>query len=232
MWKKIGKALGERFRAFGQVTKRNRRRVILGSLFFLAAGAAWLPYDLEAHYWIWRDQPEPWPHIAEFFRDWGNFTDTVVMCALLGLAGKIRKNPAWRQAALTTFVAACCAGMFSNIFRFGVGRERPPREQPHDQGRPYIVHGPTTEYKYQSFPSGHSATSSACGTAMALTAPKVGWIALASGIMVIWSSVYDGVHYFSDCTIGTGIGVIFATLFAAAHRQLYGSNENEDPPST
>lgn len=221
-------SLGTRFTAVGQLMLRRKRSTLYAFLLVLIAGAVWLPFDLQAHYWIWQDRPLWWAELAQTFRDWGNFTDTVLMCGALALAGKLLRKRYWRRVAVTTFMAACCSGIFSNIFRFSVGRERPPRQNEHLASQPYIVHGPTFEYKHQSFPSGHSATSSACGTAMFTAAPKVGWIALVSGIMVVWSSVYHGTHYFSDCTIGAGIGVLVGLLFGLAHRRLYPNPDEKD----
>ena len=226
MWTSLKSGLAERFRAVGGLVRTHPWRVLIAALGVLTAGLLLVPYDLRLHYAIWLHQPEPWPDIAEFFRDWGNFTDTIVICGALGLFGKLRNKPGWRRAALTTFLAACCAGLTSNVFRFGVGRERPPREEIHTEFRPFIAHGPTTEYKHQSFPSGHSTTSMACGTALTTCMPKFGWLGLINGIMIVWSSLYDGVHYASDCLIGAGFGTIFGILFGIAHRQLYDGKGN------
>ncbi|GEM_PF-6316109 len=217
-----------RFRALPSTWHIQRRMFAVLIGIFLGLAILVLPHDYPVHEWIQADQSASLQVLAEGFRDWGNFTDTILFCVLLFAAGAALKRANWRQVALTVFLAATCSGLFSNVFRFSVGRERPTRTMVNlteDPMKLYRIHGPSIDWKHNSFPSAHSATSMACGVAMLFTLPTVGWIALLSAAGVVWSSIYDGVHYLSDIMVGAGMGVVWGLWFALTHRRLFSNQE-------
>ena len=63
-----------------------------------------------------------------------------------------------------------------------------------------------------SFPSGHSATSAACATVLLLREKKLGFIALAVALLIMFSRLYNYVHYPSDVLCGAILGVLCALL--------------------
>ena len=63
-----------------------------------------------------------------------------------------------------------------------------------------------------SFPSGHSSTAAACATVLLLRERKLGFIALAVAVLIMFSRLYNYVHYPSDVLCGAILGVLCALL--------------------
>jgi undecaprenyl-diphosphatase len=77
--------------------------------------------------------------------------------------------------------------------------------------------------KYNSFPSGHAATSMGTATALAVTVPEIGIPALAGAAVVCWSRMYVREHYLTDVIVGASVGTFFGLAFgmAARRRQIF-----------
>ncbi len=74
-----------------------------------------------------------------------------------------------------------------------------------------------TAPKHYSFPSGHTASSFAAATAIALWNKRVGIVALVCASLIAFSRLYLYVHYPSDVLVGVLIGIGSAFLV----RHLY-----------
>lgn len=63
-----------------------------------------------------------------------------------------------------------------------------------------------------SFPSGHSSTAAACATVLLIREKKLGFIALAVAVLIMFSRLYNYVHYPSDVLCGAVLGILCALL--------------------
>lgn len=164
--------------------------------------------------WVKGVREEFWWRMSGSMRHWGNFNDTPFFFLAVFIGGLIVRKRYWRRVALAMFMAACLAGISVNVLRLTTGRPRPKMEVP-DR-----FTGPTINYKYQSFPSGHSATSAAASTVLLLSLPGVGVPALISGAAVVAASFYQRSHWATDCWLGAGWGVGLGLLFTFALRRI------------
>lgn len=172
------------------------------------------PHDPALHRMITDDRPDRLVAISNKFRRWGDFRDTVTITLLVWLAGKIARRRAWRTAAIACFLAACLSGITVNMVRFTAGRPRPT------VGLQDGFYGPTFHYRMQSFPSGHSGTSTANAVALAMTLPPAGLPALFSAGGVVWACLYSRTHYVTDVLAGATVGITYGLLVGLATRRL------------
>ena len=90
------------------------------------------------------------------------------------------------------------------------------RERPQRRYNPRLWNSRFTP----SFPSGHTATTSAWATSIALTSPKMVPVMIGYTFLSGYSQVYVGNHYVSDVIFGWALGYAVASLFY----KLYNNN--------
>ena len=144
-------------------------------------------------------------------------TDGLVWLLLAIALAYVRRRP-W---LLVEVVAAdLTAQLLSWGLRIGTGRDRPPKVFAEPKALVRVPHD-------GSFPSGHSASSFACATMLALAFPRYAWGFFVLAGAVAWSRVYVGVHYPLDVLGGAVLGVVVAialrTLLAALLRSRRGT---------
>lgn len=181
--------------------------VLAVALFTLRHDVPWYQYLKE------RRTHETWL-VANQVSKWGDYTRaTLILTAVIGGLGVLRKKTAWKNAALACFLAASLAGMTVTPIRMATGRPRPNAD------RPDGFYGLNLNRKLQSFPSAHSGTSFATATALAISLPPIGLPCLAGAAGVAWSRLYTRAHYTTDVLVGMGIGVVFGVAFGVAARR-------------
>jgi undecaprenyl-diphosphatase len=82
------------------------------------------------------------------------------------------------------------------------------------------LYGPSFNWRYASFPSGHSSVAFGTAGALLATLPPVGVPVFVVAGGVGWSRLYNGAHYPSDVWAGAWIGLLNGLVFAAAARRL------------
>ncbi len=63
-----------------------------------------------------------------------------------------------------------------------------------------------------SFPSGHSFSSFNAATSITLYKKKLGFIAYPIAILIAFSRIFLGAHYFSDVLVGMILGITFSII--------------------
>jgi membrane-associated phospholipid phosphatase len=146
---------------------------------------------------------------------WGSYrTGSPILCAVILIAGIVCRRKTWQAAAIACLLSVALAGLEADVLKSLLGRARP------NSGLQDGFYGPSLEYKYQSFPSGHATTSSATAMALAVALPPVGVPALVGAAGVMWSRVCLGVHYPTDVWVGGWIGALNGLVFGLAARRL------------
>jgi membrane-associated phospholipid phosphatase len=136
--------------------------------------------------------------------DLGRGVGWAVLCAVLAW----RDGDRGRRTALRTIAAMLTANYIAqNPMKQLVGRRRPF----HDV-RDHIVVGKRT--LDTSFPSGHSASSAAAATSLALAYPRWAGAFLLAALGVGFSRVYLGHHYPSDVAGGIAVGGVIGAAAA------------------
>jgi undecaprenyl-diphosphatase len=128
---------------------------------------------------------------------------------LVWLALGLALSLLWRrwQPFVLVLLADVAADGLAGVLKAAVAVRRP--HEPHD-----LVALPHSK----SFPSGHSATSFACATMLALLVPRAAPFAYALAAAIAYSRLYVGVHWPTDVLAGAVLGVVTALLLRAATR--------------
>lgn len=126
----------------------------------------------------------------------------------------------YRRFALMALTAGIVSGLFSQLFKQLVGRDRPSNYEFASPLTTYIeaLSGQNPPYGATSFPSGHATSCFAIAVAIAWVVRKtdyawLGWVLVGWATLVGFSRVYVGVHFVSDVIAGAALGSIVGTGF-------------------
>lgn len=111
--------------------------------------------------------------------------------------------------AFYVFCSVLCASITVKILKILFGRTRPVF---------YETFGNTgflplsTEWAYNSFPSGHTAASFAGLVMLGMLVPKIKWATWSVAIIIGFSRVCIGAHWPTDVIVGAFIGMVMADI--------------------
>ena len=131
------------------------------------------------------------------------------------VAWRLGRRRAMRIIA-AAMVASTIAGIVANASRLTTGRTRPRAGSEIVQGFYGLWHEGRLlvgDSKYNSFPSGHTATAFGFALPFVLAHPAGGLPVLAAAIVVAWSSIALGAHHVSDVVVSVviALGVAWPT---------------------
>ena len=139
------------------------------------------------------------------FGDW----PTHVAVGLLLLAVVYwRGNKKWTRIFAAMILACALAGIATRVVKISTGRAR-PNVQAEAQW-----HGLKFTPSYNSFPSGHTAASTAFFATLAFASWRIGLGLLAIPLLIGFSRMYVGAHYLSDVVCAALLGALVAYLVA------------------
>jgi undecaprenyl-diphosphatase len=122
----------------------------------------------------------------------------IVIAALVALV--------WRRPYV--LVAAAAADAFAQVLSYVIKEltdvDRPPVRYAEPKALVHVPHD-------HSFPSGHAASSFACATVLAFTAPRLAPPLYVLAAAIAFSRVYVGVHWPLDVVGGAALGLVIAT---------------------
>ena len=199
----------------GLAVARERRKIIIASAALVVfAVVLLLPADPRADRALTTSQGEIELQIARELSWWGDYVPgTLLVAAVLGLAGVARKRRELVMGGVACLLAATLAGLTVNVVKTVAGRARPYLDTDGE------FHGLGVEHAYRSFPSGHAATSFATAAAVSCVIPAVSFPATATAVAVCWSRLYLRQHYMSDVLAGAAVGIWFGLAFGVAARR-------------
>jgi membrane-associated phospholipid phosphatase len=204
--------------------KSNFMRLAL--IVLLAAGSIGLAVlafrnDAQARTQILSTQDKTWKKSAAYrfqgnVSRYGDWPPLMVFAAAgLFIAWRAR-NQEWKRILITAMIASTAAGMLVNTLRLTTGRTR-PRESPkiaqawvgpyHD-GKITIGNS-----KYNSFPSGHTATAFGFAGVLFFARPLLGSFALLVAAAIAFSRLLLGAHHLSDVTVAALLALWVAWYF-------------------
>jgi undecaprenyl-diphosphatase len=190
-------------------------RAIIGwrwwCLFAFAAGLAILgAFYLDASAQAWVAQHED-AGLRNFMRSVSRFGDwpehVALGFVLLGLA-YWRRSKKWMRIAAAMIVACALAGAAARVVKVSTGRARPSVQTE------AAWNGPNLSARYNAFPSGHTAASTAFFATLALACWRLGAPFLLIPLLIAFSRMYVAAHFLSDVVCAALIGLVAAYFVA------------------
>ena len=106
--------------------------------------------------------------------------------------------------ALTSFALA---GLVVHVIKRSLGRVRPKHLlSENEYGLTFL----TSDWSYNSFPSGHSQTIFVLATILTFFAPRYWWAFMSVAVVIACSRVIVNAHFLSDIIFGSFIGLVVA----------------------
>lgn len=115
--------------------------------------------------------------------------------------------------AFYVFCSVLAASVVGKILKILIGRARPIFYEALDMTGFFPL---STEWAFNSMPSGHTFASFAGLVMIGLLAPKVKWFTWTLAIIIGASRVFYGAHWPTDVIMGAFIGMAMADLVKAA----------------
>lgn len=116
-----------------------------------------------------------------------------------------------QRVALSFFMAGALAGVFVQVLKPLVGRPR-PSTCVKAKITSLDLAGPTLNRRYYAYPSGHSATTVAGCTVLAIAYPRLILPCILFSISLLWARLHGNNHFPIDILHGAIIGVFWALM--------------------
>jgi len=156
-------------------------------------------------------------HIAANYASWWGKLENGAGVLVLGwlALGIARREHAAQAAVATLLWAQVVGGVLANLGKAGFGRSRPSNPAPDG------FYGPSLDYAFQSFPSGHTTAAFTLGVTLAVLRPRWGVaIGIPYAVVVGWSRLAIHVHHPSDVIMGAVLGSVVGLVCGEAGRRL------------
>lgn len=178
---------------------------------FIAAALiiAAFAFDGPAHDWMNAHQNPSLKTLMRKVSTFGDWPEHVAVGLLLIAGAWWRGNRAWRRVFVAMIVACALAGIVARVIKIGTARARPSVKTE------ATWNGPRFSSKYNAFPSGHTAASTAFFATLAFASWRIGSPLLVVPLLIAFSRMYVAAHYFSDVVCAAILGL--ACAFLTAH---------------
>jgi membrane-associated phospholipid phosphatase len=135
---------------------------------------------------------------------YGDWPEHVLLgLALIGMA-YWRGSKRWMRIFAAMILACALAGIGARVVKVATGRARP---NVHTEAE---WNGPRINARYNAFPSGHTAASTAFFATLAFASWRMGAGFLAIPLLIAFSRMYVAAHYLSDVVCAAIIGAVTA----------------------
>jgi membrane-associated phospholipid phosphatase len=165
--------------------------------------------DAATRIWMTRNQS---PALRDFMNAVSRYGDwpehILVGLVLVGIA-YWRGSKRWLRIFVAMILACALAGVAARVVKISTGRARP-----HVQTET-AWNGPRLSPRYNAFPSGHTAASTAFFATLAFASWRVGAPFLLVPLLIAFSRMYVAAHYFSDVVAAALIGAM--TAYVVVH---------------
>jgi len=151
------------------------------------------------------------------FGDWPEHVAAGLV--LVGIA-YWRGSKRWTRIFAAMLIACALAGISARVVKVATGRSRPNVQT--EAG----WNGPRLSARYNAFPSGHTAASTAFFATLAFASWRIGLGFLAIPLLIAFSRMYVAAHHLSDVVGAALIGLGVAYFVT---QRFHGSIENRQP---
>jgi membrane-associated phospholipid phosphatase len=151
------------------------------------------------------------PDLRTFMRlvSWvGDWPGHVILGFLLLAFAYWRGSRKWMRIFAAMILACALAGIAARVIKISTGRARPNVQTEAEWN------GPSFSPRYNAFPSGHTAASTAFFATLALASWRIGLGLLAIPILIGFSRMYVAAHHLSDVVCAALLGLLTAYFVA------------------
>jgi undecaprenyl-diphosphatase len=160
--------------------------------------------DAAVHAWMTQHQAPGLHSFMQAVSKYGDWPEHVILgLVLLGIA-YWRGNKRWQRIFAAMIIACALAGVAARVVKISTGRARPTVQSQAEWN------GPRLNPQYNSFPSGHTAASTAFFATLAFASWRIGAGFLMIPILIAFSRMYVAAHHLSDVVCAAMIGVMAA----------------------
>jgi undecaprenyl-diphosphatase len=164
-----------------------------------------LYFDANVQSWILQHQNSGARSFMQVVSRCGDWPEHVALgLVLLGIA-YWRGSKRWTRIFAAMLIACALAGVSARVVKIATGRSRPNVQT--EAG----WNGPRLNARYNAFPSGHTAASTAFFATLAIASWRIGAGFLVIPLLIALSRMYVAAHHLSD-VVGAaliGIGVAY-----------------------
>ena len=163
-------------------------------------------FDASVGHFVSDHQSSRLRNVGRLISHYGDWPQHALLGAILWIIAYVLRSRRWQRIVVMMLVASVMGGLTADIVRGVTGR---PRPSTHVSDGWY---GPHLDYKYNAFPSGHAAASTAFFGVLLFVEWPIGVVALLIPIAVGWARIYIGAHHFSDVVASAIVGILSAYL--------------------
>jgi membrane-associated phospholipid phosphatase len=164
--------------------------------------------DAAVHAWMTQQQLPALRSFMQAVSKYGDWPEHVVLgLVLLGIA-YWRGNKHWQRIFAAMIIACALGGVAARVVKISTGRARPSVQTAAEWN------GPKLNPRYNAFPSGHTAASTAFFATLAFASWRIGLGFLAVPLLIAFSRMYVAAHYLSDVVCATILGLVVAYFVA------------------
>ena len=178
-------------------------------LFFFAASLALFAsfcFDAGAQAWIVQHQSVGLRNFMRGVSRFGDWAEHLMLGLTLLVLAYWRRNKKWMRIFAAMILACALAGAVARVIKISTGRARPSVQTEAEWN------GPRFNSRYNAFPSGHTAASTAFFATLALASWRIGLGFLAIPLLIAFSRMYIAAHHLSDVVCAALIGIVSAYL--------------------
>jgi membrane-associated phospholipid phosphatase len=184
--------------------------VLFGAALILIPASLYLDANVES--WILQHQSSSARSFMQVVSRYGDWPEHVALgLVLLGIA-YWRGSKRWTRIFAAMLIACALAGVSARVVKIATGRSRPNVQT--EAG----WNGPRLSARYNAFPSGHTAASTAFFATLAFASWRIGAGFLLIPLLIALSRMYVAAHHLSDVVgaalIGIGVAYFVAQRFS------------------
>jgi membrane-associated phospholipid phosphatase len=180
-------------------------------LFFFAAALALLVslyFDATIQAWIAQHQNANTKDFMRGLSRVGDWPGHVMVGLTLLLVAYWCRSRKWMRIFAAMILACALAGAAARVVKITTGRARPTVQTK------AAWQGPNFSPRYNAFPSGHTAASTAFFATLTLASWRIGAGFLIIPMLIAFSRMYVAAHYLSDVVCAAFIGLLAAYCVA------------------
>ena len=190
---------------------KHKREFQLVRWLLIAAGAAivvWVSFALDdaVRLWVTEHQRAAAKSFMRAVSRYGDWPEHVALGVILLTLAWTRASKSWMRIFAAMIVACALAGIGARAVKIATGRARPNVQV--ESG----WNGPRLSSRYNAFPSGHTAASTAFFATLVFAGWRIGVGLLVIPMLIAFSRMYVAAHYLSDVVAGALIGLLAAWL--------------------